>query len=96
MDQHMGVSSSTPIADKRTGGFAVAHALTASPVWQRFALGWHSAAGRVFEPFPSHAGEEPYVEQRARLNHWLHDARHERLLVIEIGASLNTPSRTTG
>ncbi len=39
MDQHMGVSSSTPIPVERTGGFAVAHALTASPVWHRFALG---------------------------------------------------------
>jgi hypothetical protein len=36
--------------------------------------------------------EEPYEEQQERLNTWLLEAQHERLLVIEIGAGFNTPS----
>jgi NAD-dependent SIR2 family protein deacetylase len=36
--------------------------------------------------------EEPYEEQRKRLNDWLQDARNEPLLAIEIGAGFNTPS----
>jgi len=36
--------------------------------------------------------DEPYDEQRERSNHWLLEAQHQRLLVIEIGAGFNTPS----